>query len=359
MASEPLTTIGIGADDKFNTDAPFARKVSQLLGTNHHEHYFKGDEIDALPQIVYHIETPYFEPGVILTHCALEEAAKHGNVVVGGEAADQLFACSGPSAYRRYTVRKKIGPLLPVMCGLIRGFSRSSLFDGQPLAHRIEGRLIGKYDVNNWYPAYGFWNTHIKEMLKENFRFQDRFDNSHIPDSDLHLLYEFCCVRLNIEYALYGILGRYSGLSELHNAKCYSPYIDREVINFALSLDHDLRAPMVDPVGPQYVTKYLHKELAKEMFPPEIIDRPKQGGFIHNAVHFNDERFLEKLKNKISKSEIINRHFRAGAIADLFKRPKANSTRIFLLTVLDLWHHLFVSDPSERAPTYTLSEFIE
>ena len=359
VAPERLITIGIGADDKFNTDAPFARKVSRLVDTDHHEHFFDGQEINALPQIVHKLEVPYFEPGLILTHSALQAAARHADVVIGGEAADQLFACSGPAAYRRYSMRKKAGPLFGRFCNLMTSVCRSAPFDGRSISHRIEGRLIGKYDVNNWYPGYGFWNTHIKELLKENFRFEDRLDNSDVPDTDLSSLYDYCCTRLNMEYALYGILGRYSGLSELHNIASYSPYVDRNVIDFVLSLDHNLRAPMTDSQGLKFNTKYLHKELAKEIFPAEIVNRPKQGGFIDNSIHFVDAKFLNRLKIKISKSEIINQYFRASYIESLFAQPKTNSTRIFLLTTLDLWHHLFASGQSRQAPTYTLSEYIE
>jgi len=359
ITRKPIISIGIAAEDKFNTDAPYARMVSKLFNTDHHEYHFDGHEINDLPQIVYTMGVPYFEPGVMLSYSAYMEAAKYSNYAIGGEAADQIFGYCTPAAYRRYSIQEKTYGLYKPFYNLTKNVCRSKLFGGSYIARKAEGRLIDIYDVNSLCSAFGFRNGEIRELLKEDFYFQDKYDDSNVPDKGLSQLYDFCCTKLDIDYAFYGILSVYSHLSELHNITCHSAYTDREVINFALSLDHNLRIQMTNSQDIQFVTKYLHRELAKELLPPEIINRPKQGGAVKNSIHVIDDDFVNRIKIKLLNSEIINRYFRTSVIEKLFVSPHLNPTKILLLINLDLWHHLFVSGPSEQIPSYTLTEYIK
>ncbi len=356
---EPLITVGIGADEKFNTDAPYARMVSKLFRTEHHEYRFDGREINDLPQIAYSLEVPYFEPGLMLSHAALKEAAGYSKSAIGGEAADQIFGSCAPKAFHRYSLRKKTGGWSGTACNLARTICRSRYFENHPFVRKIENRLISNYDVNNWCGVYGFTNPEMKELLELNFAFRDKYDDSAVPDETLSELFDYCCTKLTLEYAFYGILAPYGSLSELHDITSHSPYIDGETIRFALQLDHDLRAKKVDSKDLKFTSKYLQKELANNIFPPEILNRPKQGGAIKNSIHFIDGDFTNRIKNKLLNSGIINKYFRTEAIQALFAQPENNATRIFLLINFDLWHHLFVSGPAPQAPSYTFSEYIE
>ena len=359
IIGEPISTIGISAEEKYNTDAPYARKVSKLFNTDHHEYHFDGHEIDALPQIVYTMGVPYFEPGMMLTHAAFMEAAKYSNSAIGGEAADQIFGYCVSSAYRRYSIQEKTYGLYKPCYNLTKNVIRSKIFEGNNIARKIEGRLIDVYDVNSLCSAFGFKNGDIRELLKEDLYFQEKYDEVNVPDKDLSQLYDFCCTKLDLDYAFYGILSVYNPLSELHNITSHSPYVDSEVINFVLSLDHNLRVQMTNSQDTPFVTKYLLRELAKEILPPEIINRPKQGGAVKNSIHFIDDNFVNRIKIKLLNSEIINRYFQTSVIEKLFVPPIMRPTNILLLITFDLWHHLFVSSPSEQIPSYTLTEYIK
>jgi len=359
ITRKPITSVGIAADEKFNTDAPYARMVSKLFDTDHHEHFFDGQEINALPQIVYNMGIPYFEPGVMLSYSAFMEASKYSDFAIGGEAADQIFGYCTPAAYRRYSIKEKTHGLYEPFCSLTKDVCNSKLFGGSYIARKVEGRLIDIYDVNSLCSAFGFRNGEIRELLRKSFPFQYKYDKSKVPDKNLSELYDFSCTTLDLEYAFYGISSVYSHLSEIHNITCHSAYIDRDVINFALSLDHDLRIQMTNSqAGNQFVTKYLQRELAREVLPSEVVDRPKQGGAVKNSIHVTDQDFVNRIKKKLSNSEIINQHFRSSVIEKLFISPHLNPTKILLLINLDLWHHLFVSNPSEETPSFTLTEYL-
>lgn len=116
---------------------------------------------------------------------------------------------------------------------------------------------------------------------------------------------------------------------------------------------------LTDPQNRCFESKYLQRELAKEVLPHEIVNRPKQGGAVKNSIHFINDDFVNKVKNKLLNSEIINQYFRTSAIENLFVPPIIHPTRILVLLSLDLWHHIFVSNPSEQVPSYTLTDYIK
>ncbi len=358
LTRAPIISVGIAADDKYNTDAPYARMLAELYKTDHHEYYFDGHEIDNLPQIVYSMGVPYFEPGIMLSFAAYKEAAKYSDYAIGGEAADQIFGYCTPAAYRRYLMREKTHGLYKPLFNLTTKVCRSKFFRGNDIARKIDARLEN-YDVNSLCSAFGFRNFEIIEILKKDLHFNDKYNDSIVPDISLLQIFDFSCAKLDLDYAFYGVLSVYSHLSELHNITTHSTYTDSEVINFALSLDHDLRFQMPNSQDKQFVTKYLQRELAKEILPSEIINRPKQGGAVKNSIHVTDNNFVNRIKIKLLNSEIINRYFRANTIEKLFVSPQMNPTKILLLVNLDLWHHIFVSNPTEQIPSYTLTEYIK
>ncbi len=119
MNQKAITSVGIASDDRFNTDAPYARMVSKLFNTDHHEYFFDGHEIDDLPKIVYTMGVPSFEPGMMLSYAAFREASKYSDYAIGGEAADQIFGYCVPAVYRRYSIQEKSFGLYKPFCSII------------------------------------------------------------------------------------------------------------------------------------------------------------------------------------------------------------------------------------------------
>ena len=50
--SSPVTTFSIGFEDASFNEAPYARKISEILGTNHIERYLTAsDALEIIPSI--------------------------------------------------------------------------------------------------------------------------------------------------------------------------------------------------------------------------------------------------------------------------------------------------------------------
>ena len=76
-------------------DLAFARKVAEIVGTEHHERIYTEQEIlSALPKIIYHLES--FDPALVRsaipTYFLAELASKYVKVILTGEGADEIYA---------------------------------------------------------------------------------------------------------------------------------------------------------------------------------------------------------------------------------------------------------------------------
>lgn len=93
LHKDPLETFSVGTED--SSDRPLAQQVSQSLGTRHHERIYDIREaIEALPEIIYHLES--FDCSLVRNaipnYFLAKLASQHVKVSLSGEGADELFA---------------------------------------------------------------------------------------------------------------------------------------------------------------------------------------------------------------------------------------------------------------------------
>jgi asparagine synthase (glutamine-hydrolysing) len=357
-SDHPLPTCGIAAVD-FHTDAPYARRVAERYGTDHQERLVDGHEVDDLPRIAWEMENPFYEPGMILSWCALSLAGERVDAVIGGETADQLFGASVTPVRRRYFARKKYGPLLKPWLGLVRTLARMPVARTSSFVRKVENKLASPYDPAYWCGRYGFRDCDMTTLLRSPLPEDDRYDTLAVPDTDLDALYNFGCTVLNRDYANHGILQINGRIGDLLGLETFSPFCDRRVVDHILSLDTELRFHAPPEAPEDFTYKALHRRLAYDLLEADIVDRPKQGGAINPLIHLLDETRLDRIRRAVLASDFLNDLCRREALAALFDDVPQNATRIMQMVALDLWHHLFIERPADGPPDFTLTEFLD
>ena len=346
---DPLITLGIAAE-KYNTDAPFARRVAELYGTDHREHMIRGGEIEELPRMVAALEQPFCEPGMTLTWCALKLSGKHCDSVIGGEAADQLFTGCPTGAFGRLEARRRWGPLLGTAVSAARGFFRGPGY-GNVFLRKVENRLLAGHDLTNWVGRYGFRDCDMVALLRRPVAGTDVYADLAVPDHDRDALLDFGCTVLARNYALDGILAPTAAFADHLGVATSSPFLSRPVADLILSLPWPLRLVENGGGSPRFIPKRLHRLLAYDLLPRDIVDRPKQGGAVNPLIHFEDADRQALVRRALDASPLIGQLCRPEAVAALFGDVTRNSTRIMQLIVLDLWHRMFVEGETGLAGT--------
>ena len=100
-SSQPIRTYAIGfaggeAEALYN-ELPYARRVAQLFGTEHHEIVVKPDVVGLLPRLLWHMDEPLSDTAFITTYLVSEFARRDVKVILSGVGGDELFG-----GYRRY-----------------------------------------------------------------------------------------------------------------------------------------------------------------------------------------------------------------------------------------------------------------
>lgn len=351
----PLTTLCTGAP-RYTSDAQFAREVASRYGTRHQEHLFDGSEVEALPQIVWEMENPYFEPGVMLSWVTLANAARHAGAVVGADLCDQIFGSCIDLALRRHAARQRFAGRGEDVRRLVRLVCQGERGRGVVLLEKVYARLLGSTDLNNWCGVYGLMRSRLLRLLRRPLPFSGPFDDGGGPEGGLEALLEFGCTGPNRDYALNALLIKTGRLADRFGLAYRTPFADRRVFDLVLSLAHPLRNRVHEGPPRQFVRKYLHRQLARRLLGPGIVDRPKQGGAISPRVHFEDPGRAALIRRAVLESEPLNALCRPSALAALFAGPRPNATHILMLLALDLWWRVVADRPGAGPPAATLTE---
>ena len=100
-ARQPVKTYAIGFDgaaaESLYNELPYARRVAELFGTDHHEIVVQPDVVALLPRLLWHMDEPIADTAFITTYLVSEFARRDVTVILSGVGGDELFG-----GYRRY-----------------------------------------------------------------------------------------------------------------------------------------------------------------------------------------------------------------------------------------------------------------
>jgi len=135
-----LDTFSVGLEGA-SIDLEYARKVADFLGTDHHEYIYTKDEVmEALPDVIYHLES--FDPALVRSAipCYFVSRLAHDyvKVILTGEGADEVFA-----GYHYIKRLKDVEGLQHETVRILNGLHNMNLqrVDRATMAHSIEGRV--------------------------------------------------------------------------------------------------------------------------------------------------------------------------------------------------------------------------
>ncbi len=273
-----VKTFSIGFDEDTYDESPYARQVSEYLGTTHYESRLSREEARKLsPEILKQVDEPFADDSLIPTWMVCREARKKVTVALGGDGGDELFCGYLPFKVWKWARRYNIylpRPVHRVVEHFINKLSSSRKYMSTPMKLKRFFRASG-YNMKVWVPAImaplGF--SDICDLFSDQSLTLDELYSEAIEAWD-DCASEYPADRMTQYYIrLYlqnEILTKGDRASMLNSLELRCPFLDVNVADFARRIPANYRYR-------QGQTKYLLKKSLEPLLPSDILYRGKQG----------------------------------------------------------------------------------
>ena len=343
-ASGPVKTFSIGFRQADFDETPYARKVAEHFGTDHHELILEPDVVQTVGTLTGLLEEPFGDSSMLPTYYVCKMAREHVTVALSGDGGDEAFA--GYDRYRMH-LRDRSYSWIPQPG---RKFYREHLHDLVP--YGVPGRNFA-YSVSlPWRERY-IEGVTIKPFQREMKLISDDFaslgEGAADPFQQMRDYLDAAPASDDLDRVLY------------LDSKTYLPgdiltKLDR--MSMAVSLEG--RVPILDHVFLEWVTglksswklrdrsqKYIFRKLAERVgVPSEVLHRPKQG-FALPLVHWMRNELKDLIISSLTEPRTMQRgYFNPKGVQRVldehFRGRRDHSARIWRLLMLELWHRNFL-----------------
>jgi len=338
QAPAPVRTFSVGFGELIN-ELPYARLVAHRYSTEHHEINL---EIPPLGELFHRVSEAYDEPfgdsSSIPTYLMSEFARRHVKVVLSGDGGDELFG-----GYEWYQILlKSEADATPWSVRATLGLlGRGRYLIGKALGQkRGSGKAV---DPRRQMPSRArarsdAWTRHVASRLYFSEAERTRLwgparnrVNSFAPGS----YYMPEPGTRGIDQAFYfdltsylpgDILVKVDRAAMAHGLETRTPFLDRDLVEFALSLPAQIKVTDAD-------SKIIMRTALSEYWPPGIRTRPKQGFGVPFATWLSDPEIRELTLGVFAPGSRL-RHLLPGLQSD---SVPLDSYQAWLLLTLGVW----------------------
>jgi asparagine synthase (glutamine-hydrolysing) len=350
-----VKTFSIGFDDPDYDELPYARRVAQHFGTDHHELVVRPDGAAILDRLIGHFDEPFADSSAIPTWYVSQMAREHVTVVLSGDGGDELFG-----GYDRYLPHPRVVQFDRYSPQALR---RVAALAAANLPHGAKGRNflrhVSRDERGRYIDSICYFTPDDKAALLSAdvrrrlgaadaearlARHFDRYANLPWASQMMHFDAD--------TYMPEDVLVKVDRMSMAHSIESRVPLLDNNVIDFAASLPSHFKLKNTR-------RKHVLKEVAATMLPRDVIDRRKQGFGVPLGAWFRcdlRDLFADTL---LSARSLSRGYFQAPFVRRLVEEHlngrRDHTLRLWQLLVFERWHALYIDRTSSAVPFDALS----
>jgi asparagine synthase (glutamine-hydrolysing) len=350
---EPVRTFSIGFGEPKYDELAYARLAAERFKTQHREFTVTPSAIELLPKLVRHYGEPFADSSAIPTYYLSERTREHVTVALSGDGGDEGFG-----GYERYAAMA-LGALFDGLprpakwatkkaAGLlVKGFSTAQpKTRGRRLRRFVEGLSRPRVERYVEWIAY-FKRADKAELYTDDFASRlGEHDATHYLAAEFQKVAELdaaaATARVDaVTYLPNDILTKVDIASMANSLEVRSPFLDQEVMTFALSLPTALKMGRLG-TSP----KRLLRRAFADLLPPAIRRRGKMGFGVPIAAWLRRD-LRDYIHGILLSPECLCRgYFREETLRRLLAEhteSKADhADRLWALLNLELWHREFL-----------------
>jgi asparagine synthase (glutamine-hydrolysing) len=344
--TERLKTFTIAVPDIGLNEAPYAKDISNHLGTDHTEISCSQKEaIELIPDLPFYYDEPFADSSAIPTTLVSKAARKHVTVALSADAGDEVFA-----GYNRYDYLLRFGSKMNRIPGFARGLIAGAM---DIIPSEKLPILRNKYNFHNRYEklkgilrnpsnesimlslSQQFTDNQVQELMRGKIHsLKTAYDSTELQKE----FYSPLSYMMAIDYETYlvdDILQKVDRATMTASLEGREPYLDHRVIEWAARLPDDFKYHNGEK-------KYILKEIVHQYVPKELLDRPKMGFAIPiaNWLATDLRELVESFinENTISSQGIFNWNEVDKIKTAFYKGKKEYDVKMWYLLMFQMWY---------------------
>lgn len=329
-------------DNKYFDETSFALSAARHIGTKHEVIPITQSELNlAIDPVLNNLSEPFGDSSSMVMYLLSKHASEKIKVALSGDGADEIFG-----GYNKH--RALLRSIQPTVSNhIIRMFSaflpHSSGSRNSPLGNKM--RKLGKYaegirlstkDRYFLWSSFAHTNT-VRSLLRKTTEKEEwtrikttLTDSIYTGEMNEFLLNDIKLVLSN------DMLVKVDQMSMACGLEVRSPFLDHDVVEFALSLPADKKLD-------RNLGKKILRATFRDLLPDDISKRAKHGFEIPLGIWIKDT-----LKNRIQDEWISENKiheqglFHFSAIKKLLDNPHAHAPLIWNLIVFQHWYNRYM-----------------
>ncbi|MDP2807184.1 MAG: asparagine synthase (glutamine-hydrolyzing) [bacterium] len=338
LGARPKTfTAGFEGDPLFD-ELPFAKKVADHWGLENFQAQVSAADVQQhVADIARALEEPIADPAAIPGYFLSQMAARQVKVVLTGEGADETFA-----GYRRYWWALERNRRLKALSSLGSGPARLvdkmgfNFYRHRSLKLLTEPKLSTAYLEN-----IALFNLKERRALAGP-ALNDLMASRPYPRQPEELFNDLSDLEPidQLQYADTSywlpddLLIKMDKITMAHSLEARVPFLDNDLMTLAWQVSGSLR-------NKNGITKYLLREISRDLLPAEILKRPKQGFDLPLARWFRGP-LGDFARQTIMESRIVKERWINPVVAEEYLKQHSaqkhdRSFQIYALMFWGLW----------------------
>jgi asparagine synthase (glutamine-hydrolysing) len=345
---QPVQTFTIGFDDPAYDERIGARQIATMVGSEHHEQLVAPDALSILDSLLSHYGEPFADSSAIPTFLVSELAAGSVKVVLTGDGGDESFA--GYDRYRALGLAESLsaGPVRTAVRWAAELAGVGGAGGHRSLSTRLS-RFAEALDSpprernHRWRLASS--TSRLQSLMTPDGRERLGFHSHYGPDGEQPLSLNAALV-LDVEnYLPDDILVKLDIASMAHGLEARSPFLDRELMEYAASLPAALKLPPSSLAGVAGLAdvrgKRVLRHALRRLLPADVLHGAKRGFGVPLDAWFRGP-LLGHAREVLLSAEARQRGLFdidevAGLIEAHAQREVAAHELLFTLLVLERW----------------------
>ncbi|MFH1790297.1 MAG: asparagine synthase (glutamine-hydrolyzing) [bacterium] len=343
-SNKKIKTFSIGFREKEYNEAHYAKRVANLLGTEHSEYYVSANDVKGIINDYVEIfDEPFGDSSALVTYLLAKNVRKDVKVALSGDGGDEMFLgyskysaidkIHNKAGFLRLSFSKILQVLNPSIVSSVHG-SISKYFPIPQYSNLREKiyKLTNALNANNIDELISTVSSHC--TLNEAKKILGKENIVSLTNGNFHYkqkmqLWDF------LYYLPDDILVKSDRTSMAVGLEAREPFLDVAIWKFVNSVPDKIR---YKDIG----SKYLLKKVLAKYLPTDLVYRPKCG-FRPPMYEWMKNEWSPLLRENLDddflkKQEIFN----VSYIDDIKKRwnkgSYVNPDKLWLLLSFQLWY---------------------